>query len=128
MYLLFIIFLTLSLFKNFENKSSIIIFLFFILPASFCIQLLLILITSTQQLDASYTNPNRYEFVKYHYLTDIEFSSLPDELPDDATNIVFRYDSSMGTKTIHLEYNSATIDNEEHYIKYDISSPLKEIT
>ncbi len=126
MYILFITFLMLAFFKNFENSTSIIIFLLFILPISFVIQISITVVTEFAAFQlSSYTNPNRYEFVKYHYLIDKDFSTLPDKLPTDATNIIFDYTDLMNTKSIHLEYNSSTIDNEEHYIEYDISFSQK---
>lgn len=125
MYVFFITFLILAFFKNFENKiNSVVVFICFILPISFVMQLFIITLTEFKAFGFSaYTNPNRYEFVKCHYLMDKEFSNLPDKLPSDATNIIFDYTYLMNTKSIHLKYNSLTIDNEEHYIEYDISYP-----
>ncbi len=73
-----------------------------------------------------YTNLRRYEFIKYHYFSSEEFSYLPSEIPEDATNITFYCEINSfldSSKALYLEYDSQTVDNAEHHAYYNIAVP-----
>ena len=123
------IFMVLTFFKNFKRKEGSIVFLFLIVPIFLILQLIFEMKTFGISLPYSYTNPNRYEFVKYHYFSAKEFSYLPDRIPEDATNIIFHYNSYSlfsQDEDLYLEYDSPSIPNSEHHIKYEITIPSKE--
>ncbi len=73
-----------------------------------------------------YTNPNRYEFVKYHYFSEEEISDFPNKIPHDATNIKFYCcpgDSRDSFRVLDLEYDSPSIQNNNHHASYEIILP-----
>lgn len=124
MNLLFVFFMVLTFFKNFKRGESIMIHLCFIWSIFFILQLFYEIKTFSITDFYTYTNPNRYEFVKYHYFSDSEFSYLPDKIPEDATNIIFHYDDPfISGKDLYLEYDSPSISNENHHARYHIVLP-----
>lgn len=122
MYLLFLLFFILAFYKNFKKDEKTALFLFLVIPIFLFVQFFIVVMIGLEYISLDYTNPDRYEFVKYHYLTEDKFSTLPDSLPEDATNIIFKYHNSFGVKTILLEYDSQTINN--HHAKYELSYSL----
>lgn len=124
MHLLFLLFFILAFRKNLKKDEKTGLFLFLIIPIFLFLQLFIVAMLGIEFISLDYTNPSRYEFVKYHYLTEPKFSILPDKLPEDATNITFEYNDSFGVKTILLEYDSQSVNNDEKHAKYEISSSL----
>lgn len=123
------IFMVLTFFKNFKKKEANIVFLFLIVPIFLVLQLIFEMKTFGIAPSYSYTNPNRYTFVKYHYFSAEEFAYLPDKIPEDATNIIFHYNSYSlfsQDEDLYLEYDSPSIPNNEHHIKYEIIIPSKD--
>ena len=123
MNVIFIFFIFLTFFRNLKKGEYIILYIFLVVPIFITLQFVFeIKIVGITPI-CTYTNPARYEFVKSHYFSTDNFSYLPDKIPDDATNITFYYDFySTEDRKLYLEYNSYTIQNENHYIKYEASS------
>ena len=131
--IIFLLFMLIIIFSHFSfskkikmNRkflSDIIVNFFSFLLPIFIIQFVFLIIASFAVNSCEVTNINRYEFVKTHYFAKEEVSSFPDKLPDDATNIVFKYytdDLKHGYKILHLEFDSQTISNNSHHVKYFI--------
>ncbi len=124
MNILFILFMFLAFFKNFKRGESIVLYSLLIFPIFLILQFAFEIMNFGTTDFYTYTNPNRYEFVKYHYFS--EYSFLPDKIPEDATNIVFRYNSYLtNIKDLYLEYDSPSIKNDEHHIIYEIPSKIE---
>ena len=89
LYLLFAIFFILAYYKNlkkkecFSNQLSWIAFILLFIQIFF-----LLFVRLGFPFETSHNNPNSYEFIRYHELTDKEFAGLPNTLPEDATNII----------------------------------------
>lgn len=129
MYITSALFMVLAFLRNFKMKEGKIVFLFLIVPIFLILQLIFEMKTFGISPPYSYTNPDRYEFVRYHYFSAKEFSYLPDRIPEDATNIIFHYNSYSlfsQDEDLYLEYDSPSIPNNEHHIKYEITIPSKE--
>ncbi|MCI9016430.1 MAG: hypothetical protein HFJ53_04625 [Clostridia bacterium] len=104
--LIFMISTLLSFIKNYKIAFSIVEY--FILPL-FCFLTItfafILLSYSFTNITCIICNPNRYEFVKHHYFSPQEVISFPKKIPENARNIVFRYSSYNGDKSLKLQFN-----------------------
>jgi len=117
----FIIFMILAFIKNFITIKSFGYYLFSLLLLLFWVQFIFIFITSAFIFNFNITNPDRYEFVKFHYFSPEEVSSLPKKIPDDATNIKFYFCEEIpnfSSRKLKLEFDSNTIKDNNHHARF----------
>lgn len=129
LYIPAILFLVLTFLDSFQGESNHPWHFYVIIPVLLILQLCLsygYIFFALDSLD--YTNPNCYKFVKCHYFSDKEFSYLPDEIPNDATNIIFYFDAGTSfhpTRTLHLEFDSLSFSPNNSHVEYEIIIPPK---
>ena len=68
-----------------------------------------------------YYHADRYDFVKMHYFTPEDLASFPNEIPEDATNIILSYNGEIfnnSRKSLLLEFDSNTITSNNHHASF----------
>lgn len=120
LYISALIFLLLAFSDNFQENAKFFKYFSVVVPTVLILQFIL---SFDYIIGNYYTNPNRYEFVKYHYFSEEEISDFPDKIPDDATNIQF-YCEPRGLRdpirTLNLKYDSPSIQDNDHHASYNI--------
>lgn len=120
LYISALIFLLLAYSDNFQENTKFFKYFSVVVPTVLILQLFL---SFDYIFGNYYTNPNRYEFVKYHYFSDEKFSYLPDKIPTDATNINFYFETNSTTGVLNLEYDSPSVQTDNHHVSYNIIFP-----
>lgn len=119
-----IIFLFISFYKNFEiNRNAlqyIPISLIYIIAQFLLIVFINFLFYDTIKV----SNPNRYEFVKYHFYSSSELTSFPKEIPKNALNVSLKYiehkEISSYQKSFRLEFDiNVSKDKVQHFEYYE---------
>lgn len=121
--LAFIIFMLIAFSKNFTIRNFVISTLISVFIAQLIFPSFLILYTFL--FLPSINNPLAYKYVLLHELTPNEASSLPSAIPSDSTNIIFYFNKSYrdgGYYSLELEFDSNTIETNNHHSKYYIKS------
>lgn len=120
LYISSLIFLLLAFSDNFQENAKFFKYFSIVVPTVLILQLFL---SFDYIFGNYYTNPNRYEFVKYHYFSNEEFSYLPNKIPADATNINFYFETTSTTGVLNLEYDSLSVQTNNHHVSYNIIFP-----
>lgn len=123
LYISALIFLLLAFSNNFQENTKFFNYFSVVVPTVLILQLFLSFDYIFGNFFTYYTNPNRYEFVKYHYFSEKEISNFPNKIPDDATNIKFYCspgNSMDSSRTLNLEYDSPSVQTNNHHASYNI--------
>ena len=121
------ILLLLSFHKNFEINVNIFKYLKYILISFYFIVLQFLFLAFLYFLLYEHTivtNPNRYEFVKYHFYSPSELTSFPKEIPKNALNVSLQYTEYSDSvepynhKCIWLDFDIKTPQNKIQHFKY----------
>ena len=121
---LFVLFLLLAYRKNFKKTPEyltnlghgFVIFFSLVFVEFVCLTSTFLIVPSSD-----INNPDRYDFVKMHYFTPEDLASFPDEIPEDATNVILSYNGEIfnsSRKSLLLEFDSNTITSDNHHASF----------
>ncbi len=119
-----VVFLLLAYRKNFKKTSEyltnlghgFVIFFSLVFVEFVCLTSTFLIVPSSD-----INNPDRYDFVKMHYFTPEDLASFPDEIPEDATNVILSYNGEIfnsSRKSLLLEFDSNTITSDNHHASF----------
>lgn len=119
-----VLFLLLAYRKNFVKTTEyltnlghgLVIFLSLVFVEIVCLTSTFFIVPSSD-----INNPNRYEFIKMHYFTPKDLASFPDEIPQDATNVILSYNRDIfdsSHQSLLLEFYSNTIISDNHHASF----------